>query len=156
MIGRVLKRGKQICGLLWYLYSTARTTSTSLPRTPPRPASSASAQRQRCSRAEELFGAPVTGWPGPTRATRPGPEATTRATRPGRPAPGRPDDRAPAAWGPLAPQPGPTVQMMTWSPLPKPLQKDWICTDDDLSGSLLSRRFRLPVGAFAGAVEPPA
>lgn len=46
--------------------------------------------------------------------------------------------------------------MMTWSPLPKPLQEDWICTDDDLSGSLLSRRFRLPVGAFAGAVEPPA
>jgi hypothetical protein len=162
VIGRVLKRGKRVYGLLWCLYSTARTASTSLPRTSPRPTSpphrqapSGPAEASALFSAEELFGAPVTGWPGPTWATRLGPEATTRAAQPGRPAPGRPDDWAPAARSPLAPQPGPTVQVMTWSPLPKPLQEDWICTDDDLSGSLLFRRFRLPVGVSASAVEPP-
>lgn len=89
MIGRVLKRGKRVYGLLWCLYSTARTASTSLPRPSPRPTSppqrqapSGPAEASALFSAEELFGAPVTGWPGPTWATRLGPEATTRAARP--------------------------------------------------------------------------
>ena len=31
MIGRVLKRGKRICGLLWYLYSPGKTCAHSKP-----------------------------------------------------------------------------------------------------------------------------